>query len=80
MGQEASVGSERCAKQPSLSLLCVAYTSLVFDRLCPESGDFIRTELPLLFSAMLLAAVNMITNNVSLEPFKSHSRPPTSRG
>lgn len=50
-----------------------AYASLPL-----ESRDCVRMGLPSLFSAMLVEAVNTFMDNVSLQPFKSHSRPPTS--
>lgn len=62
-----------------LGLTYSAYASLRFAHSWPESRDFVRMGLPSLFSAMLLEAVNMFMDNVSLLPFKSHSRPPTSR-
>ena len=62
---------------PALSLTSVC-ASLVFAHSWPVSRDFIRMGLLSLFSAVLLEAVNMFMDNVSLLPFKSHSRSPTS--
>ena len=68
--------SERRGTLP-LSLTSV-YASLVFAHSWPVSRDFLRMGLLSLFSAVLLEAVNMFMDNVSLLPFKSHSGSPTS--
>lgn len=75
-GRIVCLPSERRGTLPlPLTSVCVP---LVFAHSWPVSRDFVRMGLLSLFSAVLLEAVNMFMDNVSLLPFKPHSRSPTS--